>query len=143
MVDIFHDFPVKAAPREVMAAFATPAGLDAWWTLRAEGRPIVGTTYRLFFGENYDWRGEVTRYLEERELEWRMVCADADWAGTRVGVELDPKDGMTWVRFAHSGWPAANEHMRTSSYCWAMYLRLLKRYVEYGEVVPYEERLDA
>jgi hypothetical protein len=33
-------------------------------------------------------------------------------------------------------------HYRTSSFCWAMYLRLLKRYVEHGEVVPYEKRLD-
>jgi len=31
----------------------------------------------------------------------------------------------------------------TSCYCWAMYLRLLARHVERGEVVPYEARLDA
>ena len=31
----------------------------------------------------------------------------------------------------------------TSTFCWAMYLRLLKRFVEAGEVVPYAERLDA
>ncbi|MCH8956850.1 SRPBCC domain-containing protein, partial [candidate division KSB1 bacterium] len=36
----------------------------------------------------------------------------------------------------------ANEHYRVSCYCWAMYLRLLKRYVEHGETVPYEDRLD-
>jgi hypothetical protein len=29
-----------------------------------------------------------------------------------------------------------------SSYCWAMYLRLLRRNVEAGEVVPYAQRLD-
>jgi Activator of Hsp90 ATPase homolog 1-like protein len=30
---------------------------------------------------------------------------------------------------------------KISSYCWAMYLRILKRYVEFGEEVPYEKRL--
>ena len=37
----------------------------------------------------------------------------------------------------------ANAHYRTSAFCWAMYLRLLKKYVETGEVVPYERRLEA
>ena len=37
----------------------------------------------------------------------------------------------------------ANEHWRISCYCWAMYLRLIRRYLEYGETIPYESRLDA
>jgi hypothetical protein len=28
-----------------------------------------------------------------------------------------------------------------STYCWAMYLRILKRWLEFGEQVPYEKRL--
>ena len=35
-----------------------------------------------------------------------------------------------------------NDHYKISSYCWAMYLRILKRYVESGEEVPYENRLN-
>jgi hypothetical protein len=45
--------------------------------------------------------------------------------------------------FAHRGWPEANDHYRTSSFCWAMYLRLMKRHLETGEQVPYAIRLDA
>jgi len=30
-----------------------------------------------------------------------------------------------------------------SCYCWAMYLRIMRRYLEHGESVPYERRLDA
>jgi hypothetical protein len=59
-----------------------------------------------------------------------------------VGFLLQEKDGLTQVSFHHTGWPENNEHYRISCYCWAMYLRLLKRYVEYGEVVPYEDRLE-
>jgi hypothetical protein len=72
-----------------------------------------------------------------------LTEADEDWQGTRVGFLLDENDGGTQVRFHHTGWPAANEHYRVSCYCWAMYLRLLKRYVEHGEVVDYDVRLDA
>jgi hypothetical protein len=66
-----------------------------------------------------------------------------DWEGSRVRFELSsPSPASTQLRFAHLGWPAATEHYRVSSYCWAMYLRLLRRHVETGEVVPYEQRLD-
>jgi hypothetical protein len=41
-----------------------------------------------------------------------------------------------------TGWPVDNEHWRISCYCWAMYLRLLRRYLEHGEIVPYERRLE-
>jgi hypothetical protein len=37
----------------------------------------------------------------------------------------------------------ANEHWRISCYWWAMYLRVLRRYLEHGESVAYEDRLDA
>jgi hypothetical protein len=46
------------------------------------------------------------------------------------------------VRFHHTGWPQSNDHYRISCYCWAMYLRLLKRNVERGEVVPFGQRLE-
>jgi len=49
---------------------------------------------------------------------------------------------VTQVHFHHTGWPDADDHYRVSCYCWAMYLRLLKRYLEHDEVVPYEDRLD-
>ena len=62
-----------------------------------------------------------------------------------VPIQVGPveKDGVTQVRFHHVGWPEPSEHYRISCFCWAMYLRLLKRYVEKGERVPYEARLDA
>ena len=66
-----------------------------------------------------------------------------DWVGTRVGFEMDVDGETTRLRFYHTGWPADNDHFRRSSYCWAMYLRLLKRFVEHDETVPYEKRLDA
>jgi hypothetical protein len=70
-----------------------------------------------------------------------MTAAAADWIGTRVGIRLEEQPGGTQVHFSHCGWPAAGEHFRTSSYCWAMYLRILQRALEHGEAVPYDLRL--
>ena len=51
-------------------------------------------------------------------------------------------DCASRVLFYHKGWPSENECWRVSCSCWAMYLRLLRRNLEYGEFVPYEKRLE-
>jgi uncharacterized protein YndB with AHSA1/START domain len=143
MADILLDLPIKAPAERVFDAITTPTGLDAWWTQRSAGNPVPGTEYDLWFGPDYDWRAQVTRCVTNTEWELQLVRADPDWFGTRVGFRLEPRGDRTLVRFHHTGWPEPNDHHRTSVYCWGMYLRLLRRYVEHGEHVPYDERLDA
>jgi uncharacterized protein YndB with AHSA1/START domain len=143
MADIFHHFPIKASRQQVFQAIATPEGLDAWWTKRSSGNPVEGAEYELWFSPEHDWRAVVSRCVPDSEFELEMTRAQEDWLGTRVGILLNEKDGVTEVRFHHTGWPESNEHYRGSCYSWAMYLRLLKRHVEQGEFVPYEDRLDA
>jgi uncharacterized protein YndB with AHSA1/START domain len=142
VADILHDLPIKAAVGRVFDAVSTPEGLDSWWTLRARGQPEVTAEYELFFGPEYDWRATVTRCVPRAAFELEMVRADADWVGTRVGFRLDDRNDRTWVQFYHAGWPAVNEHYRISCNCWALYLRILRRHLEFGESVPYERRLD-
>ncbi|HKQ60486.1 MAG TPA: SRPBCC domain-containing protein [Candidatus Polarisedimenticolaceae bacterium] len=142
MADIFHDFPINAPAADVYRAVSTPAGLDAWWTVQSSGQAERGAEFELGFGVGFDWRAKVSRAIAPSEFELEMTRADADWIGTRVGFRLTDQAGTTQVSFYHVGWPEANAHWRTSCYCWAMYLRLLRRYVEHGERVPYEARLD-
>ena len=75
-------------------------------------------------------------------IEWEMIEADDDWTGTRVGVRLTQNGEHTMLDFYHSGWRHANDHFRTTSCCWAAYLRVLRRFLEHGERVPYDVRLD-
>ena len=142
MPDILHDFPVFAPAGRVLDAVTTPAGLNAWWTVTSSGEPAVGSTWELGFGPEYAWRG-VVRDCGPDRIEWELTRADDDWSGTRVGFLLEGVGDRTEVRFHHAGWAEANGHYRTSTFCWAMYLRLMKRFVEQGEIVPYAERLDA
>ena len=140
MPNVFQDFPIKAPARQVFGAVSTPAGLDAWWSQRSSGQPGQGAEYKLGFGPGYDWLARVSRFAPNTEFELELIEADEDWQGTRLGFLLEENEGGTQVRFHHTGWPEANDHYRGSCYCWAMYLRLLKRYVELGETVAYEDR---
>jgi uncharacterized protein YndB with AHSA1/START domain len=142
MADIYHDFPIEAPAHKVFWAISTPAGLDRWWTERSNGHPSEGAEYELWFGPQYDWQARVTKCLSPKAFELEITKAGADWLGTRVGFCLEQGDGVTSVRFYHTGWPLLNEHFRISCYCWAMYLRVLRRHLEYGEFVPYENRLE-
>ena len=142
MPDIRHELVVNAPPARVYEAVATPEGLDRWWTLTCAGEPSVGREYALGFGPAYEWRATVVDAEPGRRFELRMGASDADWEGTRVGFELQPDGAGTRLRFHHTGWPEANAHWRISNTCWAAYLRLLRRYLEHGEVVPSDQRLD-
>ena len=142
MADILYDFPINAAPKRVFDAISRPEGLDQWWTEQASGVPEIGTEYELGFGPPDDWLAVVTKCQSPTVFELEMTKSDTDWNGTRVGFFLTGKEGTTAVRFYHTGWPAENEHFRPSAFCWAMYLRILRRFLEHGEIVPYEKRLD-
>jgi uncharacterized protein YndB with AHSA1/START domain len=142
MPDIVHDFTINAPIQRVFHAVSTPAELARWWTARSTGETRPGGAYELWFGPTYDWRAIVAQCNPDTEFELELTHADEEWVGTRVGFRLEDRGGVTHVHFCHAGWPAQTEHYRVSCYCWAMYLRLLRRYLEHGETVPYERRLD-
>ena len=142
MPDIFHMFPIDASADKVFQGISTASGLDNWWTKNSEATPTQGATYTLDFGPPYLWQAIVTKFNDNKEFELQMTDADADWLNTKIGFLLNDKENnVTEVNFYHIGWPTNNEHYKISCYCWAMYLRILKRYIEFGEQVPYEKRL--
>jgi len=143
MPDIYHLFPVHAPVASVYDAVSTPAGLISWWAVTCSGVPVTDGVYEFGFGPEYQWKVRVTRCEKDAAIEWEFVTAMDDWMGTRVGFELRDAGEGTEVAFHHTGWAEATPHFRTSSFCWAMYLRLLKRFVEFGEVVTYEDRLES
>jgi uncharacterized protein YndB with AHSA1/START domain len=141
MADLFHYFPINAPVEKVFTAVSTPGGLDTWWSKHTTGNPAPGNVYHFSFGPEYNWAAVVSKYITGKEFELQFTESDDDWNGSKVGFTLTGRDKTTDVHFYHTGWKEDNEHYRISNYCWAMYLRLLKRNLEFGEEVPYEDRL--
>jgi uncharacterized protein YndB with AHSA1/START domain len=142
MPDILHDLPIKASPERAFHSMTSPSGLDQWWTESSSGEPVLHAEYVLGFGPEYNWRARVTKCVPNEEFELEMIEAMDDWLGTRVGFRLTSAGDHTRLSFRHTGWREVSPHFRTSSCCWAMYLRILRRYLEYGETVPYHLRLE-
>lgn len=141
MPDIHHAVHISAPIERVFDAVSLPEGLNGWWTRSSRGQPAEGVTYDLDFGENVAWRAIVRVCEPSSDIEYEMVDAAEDWMGTRVGFHLRQDGSQTLLAFHHTGWSRGGDHYATSSYCWAMYLRVMKRLLELGESVPYEERL--
>jgi uncharacterized protein YndB with AHSA1/START domain len=143
MYNIYHNFSINASPDSVYKVISTPQGLDKWWSKNSSGNPGLREIFQLDFGPDYNWQTKISIYKPDSEIEYEFVNAQNDWLGTRVSFFLEKRNGSTQVYFKHTGWTEANEHYKISCYCWAMYLRLIKRYIEYGEFVKYEDRLEA
>lgn len=143
MPGIIHRFTSKASPSSLYTAISTPPGVDAWWSQNSKGEAKPGSKWLLDFGAGHSWEAVVRTAQPDHEFELEMTKADADWMGTRIRFRLKSQGDRSQVLFEHSGWAECNEHYYVSNTCWAMYLRILRRYVEYGEFVAYEDRLDA
>lgn len=143
MPDIEYEFPIRGSLARVFTGVSTPAGLDQWWTLRSAGKPAAGGIYALDFGPGHFWRARVEACDAPTLFVLEFTEALPDWVGTRVQFHLSPIDAKrTTVRFTHAGWRDESQHYRVSAFCWAMYLRILRRHIESGDVVPYDKRLD-
>ena len=144
MPDIFHQFQINASAEKVFEGISTPEGLDNWWMKTSKGKPAVGEHYELFFSPEYIWTAVISKCISNKEFQFTMQRSDDDWTNTKVGFNLTNKnDTITEVEFYHTGWPHNNPHYKISNYCWAMYLRILKRYLEFGEKIPYDDRLNS
>ncbi len=142
MPDIYHTLPIKAPANRVFEAISTPDGLNQWWTESSSGSPNLNSEYQLGFGPAYNWKAVVSVVVPDRAFVLSITDAQEDWEGSVVGFSLLHEEENTILNFYHKGWKQQNEHYTISCYCWAMYLRILKRYLEHGETVPYQDRLE-
>lgn len=137
---IYHDLKIYAPISKVFEGVSSPALLNEWWTNDCKGECKIGSEYELRFSQNCVWFARVTKMIQNREFELLMFNSHEDWDDTKIGFHLENIGDVTKLRFYHSDWNNLNEHFRISSYCWAVYLRILKGYLEKGIRIAYDER---
>lgn len=137
---IYHNLLIKAPAEKVFDAVTLPGHLNNWWPLKSSGVPELGSAYNFNFTDQYDWYGKVSEVTKNQSFFIKMTESGDDWKPTTFGFVLEQKENGTYLRFSHTGWPEDNDHLKHSSFCWAMLLNGLKNYVEKGIVIPFEER---
>ncbi|CAM1345248.1 SRPBCC family protein [Tenacibaculum amylolyticum] len=137
---IYHNVPINASVEKVFKAISAPEELEKWWPQKCIGIPELGAVYNFYFGEAYNWYGEVIEYKENVSFYIKMTKSDKDWNPTTFGFDLQMKGGETYLQFFHKDWPEINTHFKHSSFCWAMLLNGLKNYLEKGIIIPFSKR---
>jgi uncharacterized protein YndB with AHSA1/START domain len=103
---------------------------------------VLNSEFEPDFGPEYSWRARVVAVEAPHRFVLEMTTADAEWTGTLVAFELEETTDATRLTFRHVGWRAMTDHCAKTSHCWAMYLRILRRYIEDGDTVPFRHRLE-
>lgn len=138
--NIYHNLQVKTSAKEVFDAVSQPEHLNKWWTLKSSGIPELGAEYNLNFTDDYNWYCEVSKVENNKCIHFKMTKSDKDWNPTTFCFDLKETNQGTLLEFSHVNWQEANHHFKHSSFCWAMLLNGLKKYLENGIVIPFEER---
>ena len=140
MFSIYHDLVIKVSKEKVFDAITNPTHLNNWWTLKSSGKPILNSEYNLNFTDEYNWFCKVSKVEKNKYFYLSMTVSSEDWQSTTFGFELKETQNGTLVKFSHLGWKKCNSEFRNSSFCWAILLNNLKRYLEKGDIIPFEER---
>lgn len=93
-------------------------------TKTSDGNAEIGATFPLYLGQVL-FESSGNEMHPYKKFEWQMTDADGDWINSKIGFSLISKDKYTEVNFYHTGWQDNNAHYKISSFCWAMYLRIL------------------
>ena len=139
MAAINHRVGIAGSVEAVYAALTTDAGLSCWWTHDTRGAGAPGSIIHFRFnGGGPDF--EVVELQPGRRVRWRYAGHEPDaWEGTEVLFELEPVADQVFVRFSHSGWPAATDFLAHCSTKWAVFLLSLKDMIETGEGRPFPD----
>lgn len=141
MYTIYHDFVVNVSKEKFFEAVSKPTGLNNWWTLRCSGNPKLEEIYNLNFTDEFNWFAKISKFEENKCIEFSMAEAMEEWLPTKFGFklhEINPE--KTEIEFYHSNWKAITKEYRIASFCWAMLLNQLKNYLEKGIITPFSER---
>jgi uncharacterized protein YndB with AHSA1/START domain len=137
---IHHDLVIRTSKENVYNAITQPEHLNNWWSLESSGKPEVDAEYNLNFTDQYNWYFKVLDVKPNESFYLKATKTDKDWNPTTFGFNLKDHDHGTLVEFTHKDWQENNHEFRNTSYCWALLLKGLKKYLETGVVVPFEER---
>jgi uncharacterized protein YndB with AHSA1/START domain len=131
MADLHHQIPIQVAPENVFAAIATQSGMRSWWTADTQMEERIGGQAEFGFERRQIVFRMTIEKLDPSKQVVMTCCGDhPEWNGTRLTWTLTHDNGVTTVRFNHSGWKAATEFYATCNSTWGELMYRLKDTLE-------------
>jgi uncharacterized protein YndB with AHSA1/START domain len=140
MPDILHLLKIAAPPGRVYQALTTSEGIRNWWTRDADLATTVGGEGEFRFssyGEGYTTKVAVAELMPPIRVFWNVTSSfRPEWNGTTIAFDLSPDASGTVIRFAHRGFPQADDACAVCTTGWGYYLVSLQQYLETGQGAP-------
>ncbi|HTT97208.1 MAG TPA: SRPBCC domain-containing protein [Rhizomicrobium sp.] len=135
MTDILHKLRIDAPPERVFEAISTAEGIRQWWTRDAQMDTRVGGEGAFcFYNRRFRPAVTITALTPPAHMAWHV--AEGAWPGRSIAFDLTPDRGGTILKFAHRGYPEANDLLASANTRWGFYLVSLKCYMERGTGSP-------
>lgn len=88
---------IKAAPSVVFPYLVNQELLAKWLTPAVIAFPKKGTFAAFAFGNNVNFKVEITEMLENKALTWKCIDGNVDWVGSEISFVLNEKNGSTTI----------------------------------------------
>ncbi|MBU6478042.1 MAG: SRPBCC domain-containing protein [Xanthomonadaceae bacterium] len=141
MADILHQVQIDAPREAVYRAISTAEGVRSWLSRDADlGVTVGGNGEIRFAGGTRVLKVRLEELSPSTRVAWKVLSAAMPtWADTRVEFSMDTEDTGTKLRFAHRGFPPADELFAMSATIWASFLISMKQYLETGKGTPHPD----
>ena len=139
MTDILHRITIETSPEKLYRALTEETGLSAWWT-KTETTPSPGASASFQFGpDDHTVEMKIIELIPDEKVVWK--CVAGPWVDTgEFSFEIQPDERGSVVKFAHRGWPEADEFFMHCNSKWGFFLGVsLKSYLETGKGRPHPE----
>ncbi len=115
MADILHSVQTSATPEAILPLVSTAAGLARWWATDVTEKD--GAIELAFFNRQTVYRLKLQGRPSPQRTEW-LCETGAEWSGTRLIFEMQPRGAGTLMRFTHAGWKSQTDYFVSCTTVW-------------------------
>ena len=137
-------FSVDQSPDQVFDAINNVRG---WWSGEIDGRTdALGAEFTYRYQSVHRTTQKITEWAPGRKVVWHVVASHlgfvadkAEWTGTDIVFEIEPRGEGTELRFTHRGLVPAFECYDGCSGAWSFYVNdSLRKLITTGRGEPNE-----
>jgi hypothetical protein len=127
MADILHSVQTSASPEAILPLVSTEQGLARWWATDVIEKE--GAIELAFFNRQTVYCIKLQGRPSPQRTEW-LCETGAEWSGTQLIFEMEPRGAGTLLRFTHAGWKSQTDYFVACTTTWGELMYRLKAEAE-------------